>query len=112
MKIAFAEGYLAAGDPNRAQSRAARWLRAFQQILMITVFLALLLSLMGEQRSVPISSAKKKKKAEETNPSRAFPKRRPVFCDIRELSVPASLFFRQAIWDRECSASRSAVATR
>jgi ATP-dependent metalloprotease len=47
MKIAFAEGYLAAGDPNRAQSRAARWLRAFQQILMITVFLALLLSLMG-----------------------------------------------------------------
>ncbi|CAG0918484.1 unnamed protein product [Notodromas monacha] len=47
IKVAFAEGYLAAGDPNRAQSRAVRFLRAFQQILMITVFLALLFSLMG-----------------------------------------------------------------
>jgi ATP-dependent metalloprotease len=47
MKVAFAEGYLAAGDPTRAQSRASRWLRAFQQLLVIIVFMAILVSLMG-----------------------------------------------------------------
>ncbi|XP_076062132.1 ATP-dependent zinc metalloprotease YME1L [Oratosquilla oratoria] len=46
MKIAFAEGYLAA-DPQKQQSRAMRWIRNFQQVLAIIVFLAILFSLMG-----------------------------------------------------------------
>lgn len=46
IKVAFAEGYLAA-DPQRQQSRAMRWIRNFQQVLAIVVFIAILFSLMG-----------------------------------------------------------------
>ncbi|KAG0721382.1 ATP-dependent zinc metalloprotease YME1L1 [Chionoecetes opilio] len=46
VKVAFAEGYLAA-DPQKQQSRAMRWIRNFQQVLAIVVFIAILFSLMG-----------------------------------------------------------------
>lgn len=49
LKIAFAEGYIAA-NPSSAtpnQSRTYRWLRTVQQILAIAVFTAILASLMG-----------------------------------------------------------------
>ncbi|XP_045128695.1 ATP-dependent zinc metalloprotease YME1L-like [Portunus trituberculatus] len=46
IKVAFAEGYLAA-DPQKHQSRAMRWIRNFQQVLAIVVFIAILFSLMG-----------------------------------------------------------------
>ncbi|KAK7086991.1 ATP-dependent zinc metalloprotease yme1l1 [Halocaridina rubra] len=46
IKVAFAEGYLAA-DPQKNQSRAMRWIRNFQQVLAIVVFIAILFSLMG-----------------------------------------------------------------
>lgn len=47
MKLSFAEGYLAA-DPQRQQSRAMRWIRNFQQVLAVVVFIAILFSLMGK----------------------------------------------------------------
>lgn len=46
LKVAFAEGYLAA-DPQKQQSRAMRWIRNFQQVLAVVVFIAILFSLMG-----------------------------------------------------------------
>ncbi|XP_069982601.1 ATP-dependent zinc metalloprotease YME1L [Penaeus vannamei] len=46
MKVAFAEGYLAA-EPQKQQSRTMRWIRNFQQVLAIVVFIAILFSLMG-----------------------------------------------------------------
>ncbi|XP_063605438.1 ATP-dependent zinc metalloprotease YME1L-like [Penaeus indicus] len=46
MKVAFAEGYLAA-EPQKHQSRTMRWIRNFQQVLAIVVFIAILFSLMG-----------------------------------------------------------------
>lgn len=46
MKVAFAEGYLSA-DPQKQQSRTMRWIRNFQQVLAIVVFIAILFSLMG-----------------------------------------------------------------
>lgn len=46
IKVAFAEGYLAA-DPQKNQSRTMRWIRNFQQVLAIVVFIAILFSLMG-----------------------------------------------------------------
>ncbi|KAG7160789.1 ATP-dependent zinc metalloprotease YME1L-like [Homarus americanus] len=46
LKVAFAEGYLAA-DPQKQQSRAMRWIRNFQQVLAVVVFIAILISLMG-----------------------------------------------------------------
>ncbi|KAK3858124.1 hypothetical protein Pcinc_018365 [Petrolisthes cinctipes] len=46
IKVAFAEGYLAA-DPQKQQSRAMRWIRNFQQVLAVIVFIAILFSLMG-----------------------------------------------------------------
>ncbi|XP_063852999.1 LOW QUALITY PROTEIN: ATP-dependent zinc metalloprotease YME1L-like [Scylla paramamosain] len=46
IKVAFAEGYLAA-DPQKQQSKAMRWIRNFQQVLAIVVFIAILFSLMG-----------------------------------------------------------------
>ncbi|KAF2367097.1 Peptidase FtsH [Trinorchestia longiramus] len=51
LKVAFAEGYLAAdgtGTGNKKQrSRAMRWLRNFQQLLAIVVLLAVLASVMS-----------------------------------------------------------------
>lgn len=46
LKVAFAEGYLA-GDPQKQQSRAMRWIRNLQQVLAVVVFIAILISLMG-----------------------------------------------------------------
>ncbi|KAK8746403.1 hypothetical protein OTU49_017004 [Cherax quadricarinatus] len=46
LKVAFAEGYLA-GDPQKHQSRAMRWIRNLQQVLAVVVFIAILFSLMG-----------------------------------------------------------------
>ena len=46
IKVAFAEGYLAA-DPQKQQSRAMRWIRNSQQVLAIVVFIAILFSLMA-----------------------------------------------------------------
>ncbi|CAL8109420.1 unnamed protein product [Orchesella dallaii] len=49
LKIAFAEGYIAANPTSTVphQSRTYRWLRTVQQILAIAVFTAILASLMG-----------------------------------------------------------------
>ncbi|CAG0881664.1 unnamed protein product [Darwinula stevensoni] len=47
LKIAFAEGYLAA-EPGKTQSRSYRILKAVQNVLAIIVFLAILFSVMGE----------------------------------------------------------------
>lgn len=44
--VAFSEGYMAA-DPTKQQSRTGRFLKVFQQVLAILVFLALLISLVG-----------------------------------------------------------------
>jgi len=48
IKIAFAEGYIAA-NPTQSQgsTRTYRWLRTLQQVLAIAVFTAILASLMG-----------------------------------------------------------------
>jgi hypothetical protein len=48
VKVAFAEGYIAA-NPSQAPgtTRTYRWLRTLQQVLAIAVFTAILASLMG-----------------------------------------------------------------
>lgn len=47
LKIAFAEGYLAANHPDNAQKsgRAMKYLKVFQQLLVICVFMGIFLSL-------------------------------------------------------------------
>lgn len=47
VKIAFAEGYLAANHPDNAQKggRAMKYLRIFQQLLIIVVFMGIFVSL-------------------------------------------------------------------
>lgn len=57
LKIAFAEGYIAANPTNAPpnQSRTYRWLRTVQQILAIAVFTAILASLMGNAQLVKLS---------------------------------------------------------
>lgn len=55
IKVAFAEGYLAA-DPRKQQSRAMRWIRNFQQVLAVIVFIAILFSLMGKLSSLSLYS--------------------------------------------------------
>ncbi|CAL4093795.1 unnamed protein product, partial [Meganyctiphanes norvegica] len=45
MKVAFAEGYLAA-DPQKSQSRSAKFIKNLQNILFIIVAIALLFSIM------------------------------------------------------------------
>jgi ATP-dependent metalloprotease len=48
MKVAFAEGYIAANPvAGPTQTRTYRWLRTLQQVLAIAVFTAILASLMG-----------------------------------------------------------------
>ncbi|XP_049853116.1 ATP-dependent zinc metalloprotease YME1L-like [Schistocerca gregaria] len=46
MKVAFAEGYLA-GNGVRSPGRTMKWLKVIQQLLMITIFLAIFISLMA-----------------------------------------------------------------
>jgi len=46
IKVAFAEGYLAA-ENRRTPSRAMKWLRVTQQLLTIFLFLGVIISLMG-----------------------------------------------------------------
>lgn len=52
LKVAFAEGYLAAdgtGDSKKTNgSRTMRWIRNFQQLLAIVVLIAVLASVMSE----------------------------------------------------------------
>lgn len=47
LKIAFAEGYLAASHPDNAQKggRAMKFLKVFQQLLIIAVFIGIFASL-------------------------------------------------------------------
>ena len=48
IKVAFAEGYIAANPTNAPPTtRTYRWLRTLQQVLAIAVFTAILASLMG-----------------------------------------------------------------
>ena len=46
LKVAFAEGYLAA-DPQKNPSKASKTLKLIQSVLAIIVFIAILFSLMG-----------------------------------------------------------------
>jgi hypothetical protein len=46
IKIAFAEGYLAA-DNKKSPSRTMKWLKVTQQLLTILLFMGVIISLMG-----------------------------------------------------------------
>ena len=49
VKMAFAEGYLAAeGGGKKKNTRTMRWVKTFQQVLTVIVLLVLLASLMGK----------------------------------------------------------------
>jgi hypothetical protein len=47
IKVAFAEGYLAA-ETRRTPGRTMRWLKMTQQLLTILLFIGVIASLMGE----------------------------------------------------------------
>lgn len=48
VKVAFAEGYLAAeGGPKKKTTRTMRWVKTFQQVLSLVVLIVLLVSLMS-----------------------------------------------------------------
>jgi ATP-dependent metalloprotease len=64
MKVAFAEGYLAANHPENVKKdgRAMRYLRVFQQLLIIVVFMGIFVSLFaGNNGSVFRYVAKRKR---------------------------------------------------